>query len=776
MVMNRQSNHHRLPNVRVAQYVRMSTDSQRYSIDNQVAAIALYAASRGFLIVRTYADEGKSGLSVKGRRGLTRLIDDIQSRRTDFEAILVYDVSRWGRFQDVDESAYYEFICRQAGFSVHYCAEEFENDGSLVATIVKTIKRAMAADYSRGLSNRVFTAKRNMTLRGFRHGGRAGFGLRRMVIDEHGSPKGTLENGQQKFTHADRTILVPGPPEEVATVRWAFEVFARTDMSINAIARDLNARGIKNSIGRPWRGNAVRDLLSNEKYIGHNIFNKTSVRLKSKRVRNRPAEWVRADGVFEPIVSRALFEQAQARIAIFKRRTKRFDLLDHLTALWCKHGELSSKILERSPTCPSTATYTKYFGSLLEAFKEVGYPKLTRRPVYVSVRKTISDSVVDRVKAADGTARRIGLRRQTRLLVNEQLTITIALAHWAYATRDARPRWVLGHSTHHRSDIVVLARFDEKLRRLRDYFVLPGVILDNPQQVILDANHIEIESFRFDTLEQLESLFARRTIDFPVDPADRLKKYVAQRRPPIKMDGSRPQLGARSSTVAKLFRSFEAQSGRMKSFIERARVIAARQQRLERILKLLLSDPTFCRVLFEEQTEALPAIVVQRLSGLSTGCVRPSQDGRSAGGLGKIGGSSQASECGSLLRRVSPGRQEEIAEIMAMSADRSLSFLRLLVLASKKGDFVRSRKMPRGVRPNEMKLIAREIGSLEEAFRAAAATYPDDAYALVFTEAYLRSLLKNARIAAYLRSVQPKLFAETSQLPGPGAPLLSPSS
>jgi hypothetical protein len=120
---------------------------------------------------------------------------------------------------------------------------------------------------------------------------------------------------------------------------------------------------------------------------------------------------------------------------------------------------------------------------------------------------------------------------------------------------------------------------------------------------------------------------------------------------------------------------------------------------------------------------------------------------------------------------VNPRRQEEIAEIMALSGNRCRSFLRLLILASKESDFVRSKKTPRGVRPNEVKLIEREIGSLEEAFRAAAATYADDAYALVLTEAYFRSLLKNARIATYLRSVWPKLFAKVSELPAPGAPL-----
>jgi DNA invertase Pin-like site-specific DNA recombinase len=71
-------------------------------------------------IVRTYKDEGRSGLRIKGRAGLLKLIGDVSSGKADFDHILVYDVSRWGRFQDVDESAHYEFVCKQNGIKVAY--------------------------------------------------------------------------------------------------------------------------------------------------------------------------------------------------------------------------------------------------------------------------------------------------------------------------------------------------------------------------------------------------------------------------------------------------------------------------------------------------------------------------------------------------------------------------------------------------------------------------------------------------------------------------------
>lgn len=110
---------------RAAEYVRMSTEHQKYSTENQADAIRAYAKNRDMEIVQTYADAGKSGLRIEGREALQRLIRDVETRNANFEVILVYDVSRWGRFQDADESAYYEYICRRAKIQAEYCAEQF---------------------------------------------------------------------------------------------------------------------------------------------------------------------------------------------------------------------------------------------------------------------------------------------------------------------------------------------------------------------------------------------------------------------------------------------------------------------------------------------------------------------------------------------------------------------------------------------------------------------------------------------------------------------------
>lgn len=193
---------------RAAQYLRMSTDHQKYSTENQSIANHAYAASHRMEIVRTYADEGKSGLTFERRDGLKRLIADVQSGSADFTVILVYDVSRWGRFQDADESAHLEYLCKRAGIAVHYCAEQFENDGSPFAAIVKAIKRAMAGEYSRELSVKSFAGQAHLVRLGFRTGASPGYGTRRLLVDQSRTPKFVLAPREWKDIQTDRVVLI----------------------------------------------------------------------------------------------------------------------------------------------------------------------------------------------------------------------------------------------------------------------------------------------------------------------------------------------------------------------------------------------------------------------------------------------------------------------------------------------------------------------------------------------------------------------------------------
>jgi Recombinase len=102
-----------------------------------------------------------------------------------------------------------------------------------------------------------------------------------------------LKPGEQKSIATDRVILVPGPPEEIEIVRRIYSSFVNDRKTETGIAAVLNGQGIKNAQGRAWSHNAIHRILKNEKYIGNNVWNIQSFKLKQKRVRNSPEAWLR---------------------------------------------------------------------------------------------------------------------------------------------------------------------------------------------------------------------------------------------------------------------------------------------------------------------------------------------------------------------------------------------------------------------------------------------------------------------------------------------------
>ncbi len=121
-----------------------------------------------------------------------------------------------------------------------------------------------------------------------------------------------------------------GPPDEVETVRPLYRMFVLQRRTESELAALLNREGVKSYTGAPWTRGAVHQILTNEKYIGNNVFNRVSNKLKAKRVVNSADMWVRAEGAFEGIVESDFFEAAQR---IMYDRTKRFTD-DEVLAVW----------------------------------------------------------------------------------------------------------------------------------------------------------------------------------------------------------------------------------------------------------------------------------------------------------------------------------------------------------------------------------------------------------------------------------------------------------
>jgi DNA invertase Pin-like site-specific DNA recombinase len=501
---------------RAVQYVRMSTEHQKYSTDNQITVIQQYAEKRGFDVIRTYADEGKSGLTLTGRAALQRLLDDIGKGEFDFKAILVYDVSRWGRFQDPDEAAAIELQCKKAGIVVHYCAEQFENDGTISSSIIKTVKRAMAGEYSRELSVKVFAGQSNLVRLGYRQGGPAGNGLRRILIDQNGIQKGELKRGQHKSITTDRVVLVPGPKAEVDVLKKVYRLFLESRLGEREIADVLNEQGFRTDLDKPWTRGTVHQLLINEKYVGDNVWGRTSFKLKHKHVRNPECEWIRSTDAFEPIVDRQMFNQARQIIEARSKRLSNEQLLALLTSVLKRNGQLSGIIIDETEYCPSSSTYRSRFGNLLRAYALVGYfpdhdyKYLETNKALRRMHPDVMSSVVSKIKGAGG---RVTVDSATDLMtVNQEFSLSLVIVR-CFQTNGHSLRWKIRLDTILAPDLTVAVRMNRTNSDPKDYYLFPRLDMHTAILRLCEYNDLTLDSYRFDTLEPLYAMAARTSIE-----------------------------------------------------------------------------------------------------------------------------------------------------------------------------------------------------------------------------------------------------------------------
>ena len=499
-----------------AAYVRMSTEHQRYSTENQLDRIKEYAARRGMSVVRVFEDAGKSGLNVRGRESLRRMIEEVEKGQADFKCILAYDVSRWGRFQDADESGYYEYICKRAGITVHYCAEQFENDGSPTSNIIKSVKRSMAGEYSRELSTKVFQGACRLIQMGFKQGGTAGYGLRRMLVDQAGQPKGILAVGEHKSLQTDRVVLTLGPEEEVETVRGVYCAFLDEGLTEREIADRLNARGIKTDLGRPWTRCTVHQILTNEKYLGNNVYHRTSFKLKRKHVQNPPEMWIRVAGVFPAIVSVADFARVQEIIIARSKRFTDEEMLEKLREIFRQHGRISGVLIDECEDLPSSSAFQNRFGSLVRAYQLIGCTPETDFS-FIEVNRYLRQKHLEIVQEVIAQLAALGVKvarnPETELLVlDDELVVSLVLSR-CLRTPAGSPRWLVRFEDSHRPDITIVARMDETNQQIKDYYLFPSLDQLALRLRLAECNNALLDAYRFDDLGFFYSLAERVSIE-----------------------------------------------------------------------------------------------------------------------------------------------------------------------------------------------------------------------------------------------------------------------
>lgn len=462
--------------VPAAQYVRASTERQQYSIEYQSKVIAEYAQQHGFEVTRTFSDEARSGLDLKYRPALRQLLTEVMAGHATFQVILVFDVSRWSRFQDTDEAAHYEYVCKAAGIPIHYCAEQFSNAGGISDSLLKTLKRFMAGEFSRDLSARASGGLDNVVARGFKYGSVPGYGLRRALIGRDGRYKQLLAPGELKNISSDRVVLVPGPPEERAIVQGIYRKFVEEQQTIREITRDLNARHVPWTLGSRWTVDVVKRILHHPKYIGTLIFNQTEKKLHTRARRTPSDKWIVVPNAFEGIVNPELHAAAQRRLASFPRHKSDEQMIDDVRKLLREKDRLSLPLMRQTRlrkalgiACPTT--YFKRFGSLTRIYQLAGYEPSTAhrfRARTNTQRKQLMHDLVtclpDDLTLIEGKAK--------YLLFKNSLKVIIRICR-SSKIKNGERRWTLGGCDG--VSLVVASIMNESNREADIVLLLPTV-------------------------------------------------------------------------------------------------------------------------------------------------------------------------------------------------------------------------------------------------------------------------------------------------------------
>src|SRR5205085_1538172 len=220
--------------------------------------------------------------------------------------------------------------------------------------------------------------------------------------------------------------------------------------------------------------------------------------------RNQEEEWIRSSGAYEAIVSIQRFEQARKRLAEISRRRTENDLLDLLTALWCRHGHLSTAIVNDAPHVPNAVTYARRFGSIAKAFSLIGFKNREHLGRNADLRSAIIERVIEGVVNQGGTVEKSLWNKQ--LIINDHLRVNVFIGR----LKSAGPRiWQFGYVSRSKPDILIAARIAERGGSVVDYFILPFMLLPYGTWVTASlTSGLRLERFRCATLDPVFDLCA----------------------------------------------------------------------------------------------------------------------------------------------------------------------------------------------------------------------------------------------------------------------------
>jgi len=359
-----------------------------------------------------------------------------------------------------------------------HCAEQFANDDTPSSSILKALKRSMAAEFSRELGEKVFRGKSRLAQMGFWVGGPPGYGFRGLMVSSDGRPKQKLSRGECKSLTTDRIILVPGPRKEIKCVRHMFSMVIEGRHGCTAIARDLNSRGIEFS-GKRWTHTEVFNILTNPKYMGCNVWHRSSQRLHGKRIHEKPDQWIRKPLAFAPIIDQHSFDYVQTalpRNADFLWSDK--EILSRLRRLLKAKGRLTETLIKKARGMPSTNTLHNHFGSYRQMYEMVGY-HLPAEDMFKSeqLERTMGlrRRLVVQIKEMfpnNATVTHLPNHSRSILRLDDHVMVSILLCR-TKRRNGGRLHWVVEPNHAEREYITLVCKLNRSHDRICSYYLFP---------------------------------------------------------------------------------------------------------------------------------------------------------------------------------------------------------------------------------------------------------------------------------------------------------------
>ena len=231
--------------------------------------------------------------------------------------------------------------------------------------------------------------------------------------------------------------------------------------------------------------------------------------------RNPYEEWVRKPGAFEAVVSPERFDAAQLQLKENADFYTDNELLDYLTATWCRAGALSRDIIDGTRKGPRGNTYRKHFGNIGDAYRRVGYrrPIINNRFNNLKLRQEICRYIVSGVTACGGSVVQL---RGCQLRINNELNATV-IAGRSAPSSNSDNRWRFSYRSQRKPDILIVARIEAVDVCVNDYFFLPFLYLPHGTWITVSGiSYHRLERYRSPTLDPFIELCARKPLkDWP---------------------------------------------------------------------------------------------------------------------------------------------------------------------------------------------------------------------------------------------------------------------